>query len=180
MKLLSPKGLVSRPITDRVKESLFSVLNKYDVPDGKMVADLFSGVGSLGLEALSRGAEFATFVEKDVQIITSLRKNIDKAGFAKKCRVVRGNAFEVGAPVVFGEQGYALVFVDPPYIETRDVGKGSPLSMLLTLLPSQIAADGLVVVRTHRRTFLLDSYGELRIIDRREWGNMAVTMLQVT
>ncbi|MHC4750685.1 MAG: RsmD family RNA methyltransferase, partial [Planctomycetota bacterium] len=56
MKLLSPKTQDSRPIIDRVKESLFSVLYKYDLPDDTMVADLFCGVGSLGLEALSRGA----------------------------------------------------------------------------------------------------------------------------
>ena len=68
MKLLSPKTQGSRPIIDRVKESLFSVLFKYDLPNGKMVADVFSGVGSLGLEALSRGAEFVTFVEKDPEV----------------------------------------------------------------------------------------------------------------
>jgi len=72
MKLLSPKTGESRPITDRVKESLFSVLYKYDLPNGKMVADLFCGVGSLGLEALSRGAEFVTCFEKDPKIIVIL------------------------------------------------------------------------------------------------------------
>ena len=68
MKLLSPETRVSRPITDRVKESLFSVLYKYDLPEGKRVADLFSGVGSLGLEALSRAAAFVTFVERDAEV----------------------------------------------------------------------------------------------------------------
>ena len=63
MKLLSPKTDISRPIIDRVKESLFSVLYKYDLPKDKMVADLFSGVGSMGLEAISRGAKWVTFGE---------------------------------------------------------------------------------------------------------------------
>ncbi len=75
MKLLSPKGDVSRPILDRVKGSLFSVLYKYDLPADAMVADLFSGVGSLGLEALSRGAVFATFIEADAKIRETLEKN---------------------------------------------------------------------------------------------------------
>ena len=65
MKLLPPKGSDTRPITDRVKESLFSVLYKYDVIDGGVVCDLFCGTGSLGLEVLSRGARWGTFVEKD-------------------------------------------------------------------------------------------------------------------
>ena len=89
MKLLSPKTDVSRPITDRVKESLFSVLYKYDLPDGKIVADLFCGVGSLGLEALSRGAGFVTFVEKDQEIITVLKKNIARAGFADVSKIIK-------------------------------------------------------------------------------------------
>ena len=77
-KLQSPKSDISRPILDRVKESLFNVLHKYDMPSGKVVADIFSGVGSLGLEALSRGARFVTFVEKDRKVSAVLEKNIEK------------------------------------------------------------------------------------------------------
>jgi 16S rRNA (guanine966-N2)-methyltransferase len=176
MKLLSPRTDVSRPITDRVKESLFSVLYKYDLPDGKMVADLFCGVGSLGLEALSRGAEFVTFVEKDLKIIATLKKNIEKAGFAGESKVIRADAFKIGAPV--DEQKYDLVFVDPPYSTTRETKEGSPLSKLLVLLTEQLSPDGIVVVRTEKRTELLEQYGQLEVIERRQWGTMAVTILQ--
>ena len=113
MKLLSPKTDVSRPITDRVKESLFSVLYKYDLPDGKIVADLFCGVGSLGLEALSRGAGFVTFVEKDQKIITVLKKNITRAGFADTSKIIKTNAFGVGKMLDFDTGKYDLVFIDP-------------------------------------------------------------------
>jgi len=107
--LLRPETLVSRPITDRVKESLFNVLCKYDLPTrstssgqgGKFVADLFCGVGSLGLEALSRGAEFVTFVEQDPKIAAILNRNIEKAGFVKESKVIKANAFKIGAPVDF-------------------------------------------------------------------------------
>ncbi len=68
MKLAEPKGDVSRPILDRVKESLFSVLYKYDLPADAVVADVFAGVGSLGLESLSRGAKYACFVERDPNV----------------------------------------------------------------------------------------------------------------
>lgn len=177
MKLLSPKGWDSRPITDRVKESLFSVLYKYDLPEGKMVADLFCGVGSLGLEALSRGAEFVTFVEKGPKIIAVLEKNIVKAGFVKESRVIKANAFKIGAPV--DERRYDLIFVDPPYLATRDVQDGSALSGLLILLAGQLAPKAIVVVRTHKRTELLEQYGQLKTIQRRQWGNMAVTILSL-
>ncbi len=175
MKLFSPKSQDSRPITDRVKESLFSVLYKYDLPANKMVADLFCGVGSLGIESLSRGARFVTFVEKDPKIIAVLKKNIEKAGFVKESLVLRADVFKIGAPV--DKQRYDLIFVDPPYSVTEDVGKSSRLSSLLNLLSEQSAADGFVVARTHRRTELLQQYGWFKVIERRQWGTMAVTIL---
>jgi 16S rRNA (guanine966-N2)-methyltransferase len=178
MKLLGPKTGVSRPITDRVKESLFSVLYKYDLPSGAVVADLFCGVGSLGLEALSRGAGFVTFIEQDAKIIAILNKNIEKAGFVKESKVIRANAFAIGAPLNSERQKYALVFVDPPYAATSSVEAGSALSRLLDLLGEQTAGDGIAIVRTGRHTSLLDQYGEFRVIERRRWGTMSVTILQ--
>lgn len=175
MKLFSPRTDVSRPITDRVKESLFNVLCKYDLPAGKIVADLFSGVGSLGLEALSRGAEYVTFVEKAPKIVAVLKKNIEKASFVDSSRVVKADAFRVGAAI--DEQKYDLVFIDPPYLLTRDVGDESPLSRLIAVLSEQLLPGGTVVVRTDRHTELLERYGRLRMIERRQWGTMAVTIL---
>ncbi len=176
MKLLSPKTQVSRPITDRVKESLFSVLYKYDLPNGKTAADLFCGVGSLGLEALSRGAKSVTFVEQDPKVSAVLKKNIEKAGFVEESKVIRADVFKIGASV--DEQKYDLIFVDPPYACTEDVGPNSPLSGLLDVLNCQIAPDGIVVVRANRSTELLERYDALQVIDRRKWGTMAVTILQ--
>ena len=176
MKLLGPKTQVSRPITDRVKESLFSVLRKYDLPGGKIVADLFCGVGSLGLEALSRGAKFVIFVEQDPKVSEVLKKNIEKAGFVKESKVIRANAFTLGAPVNGKE--YALVFVDPPYTCTGDVGQDSSLRRLLDLLQCQVACNGIVVVRTKQHTVLLDRYNGFQVVERRQWGTMAVTILR--
>ncbi len=208
MKLLSPpaatpavsatcrlpclRRIAARPITDRVKESLFDVLYKYDLPNGKVVADLFSGVGSLGLEALSRGASFVTFVEKDPKVIAVLNRNIGKAGFVEESKVIRANAFKLGAPAPLevsrrlltgperyrvDERKYDLIFVDPPYSTTRDVVGGSPLDGLLNVLSEQSAPDGIVIVRTNRRAELLEQYGRFGIIERRQWGTMAVTIL---
>lgn len=180
MNLLSPKKQVSRPITDRVKESLFSVLYKYGLPDGAIAADLFCGVGSLGLEALSRGAEFVTFVERDPRIVSVLNKNIEKAGFVKESKVIRANAFKIGALVDYGREEYGLVFVDPPYAQTMDVRIGSPLDGLLNLLGEQVDGEGIVVVRTGQNISLLERYGEFKVIERRKWGTMVVNILWKT
>ncbi len=175
MKLLSPKGDVSRPIIDRVKESLFSVLYKYDLPEAAVVADVFSGVGSMGLESLSRGAEFVTFVEQDRMIGGILEKNIARAGFIEQSRVVRTNAFAMGAPV--GPAGrYGLVFVDPPYVRTRDVGADSNLARLFDVLADQVKEGAIVVVRTEDRIQVLERYGRFGLLERRKWGSMAVAI----
>jgi len=177
MKLLSPKGEASRPILDRVKESVFNVLFNYDLPAGKIVADLFCGVGSLGLEAISRGADFVCFVEKDKEIVTLLKKNIVKAGFENESKVVTADAFKVGAVTDTTKKLYDLIFVDPPYKLTDDVGEKSQLAALFDLLETQAAGGAVVVVRTHKKTQLLEKYCSFKIAERRIWGTMAVTFL---
>jgi 16S rRNA (guanine(966)-N(2))-methyltransferase RsmD len=178
MKLLSPKGCQSRPITDRVKESLFDVLFNYGLPQGQRVGDLFCGVGSLGLESLSRGAEFVTFVESDLEIVSTLRQNIEKAQFASVSKIVRADAFKVGSPLGSDGRKYGLVFIDPPYADTENVGENSPLAQLLNVLQNQVAEYGIVVVRTFEKTSLLDRYVRFTVFERRRWGTMNVTMLR--
>jgi len=178
LRLLSPEGRVSRPIIDRVKESLFSVLYSYGLPADAMVADLFSGVGSMGLEALSRGAEFVTFIEQAPQIETVLKRNIEKAGFVGQSKVIRANAFRVGAPVDRDKRKYELVFVDPPYAKTQNVGQDSDLAKLLDILPDQVADSGLVIVRTEKGIELLDNYGIFEVIEKRSWGTMNIAILK--
>lgn len=176
MNILPPKGDTTRPITDRVKESIFDVLYKYNLIKDRCVADLFCGTGSFGLEVLSRGAKEAIFVDSDRKVIEILRKNIAKAGFTAQSRVVCANAFKIGAPAGAGQK-CSLVFVDPPYEMSRQTDEKSRLAGLLKFLPEQITDDGLVIVRTEKKINLLDSYGSLRIIDRRVWSSMAVTFL---
>ncbi len=180
MNLFSPPGRDSRPITDRVKQSLYDVLQKYNLPAGKIVADIFAGVGSLGLEALSRGAVFVTFVEQNLQIAPVLERNIEKAGFVKQSKIIRRDAFTVSLPVDAQHPAYDLVFVDPPYVDSANTQAGGPLATLLNRLSERISAGGFVIVRTHCDTVLSQSYGTLKIIENRQWGNMAVTILKKT
>jgi 16S rRNA (guanine966-N2)-methyltransferase len=177
MRLISPKTDASRPVIDRVKESVFDVLYKYNMPEGKIVADLFCGVGSFGLEALSRGAKFVTFVERDPKIAAVLKKNIAKADFANQSKVVIADVFRVGALPVVQESKYDLVFVDPPYRLTEDVSEKSPLARLMDALSGQTKAQSLILVRTHIKTELMGEYGIFKMIERRRWGTMVVAFL---
>jgi len=74
---------------------------------------------------------------------------------------------------------FDVVFVDPPYKQSEDMGPESQLGKLLQALGSQITEDGVVLVRTHERVVLLDEYGQLKVVDRREWGTQAVAFLQL-
>jgi 16S rRNA (guanine966-N2)-methyltransferase len=177
MKLISPKDETSRPILDRVKESVFDILYKYNMPQGRIVADLFCGVGSFGLESLSRGAELVTFVEKDPEIAAVLKKNIVKADFTNQSRIIVADVFKVGASPDAAGNKYDLVFVDPPYKLTEDVGEKSQLSRLLNILEKQTTAEALVLVRTHYKQQLLENYGNFHTIERRRWGTMMVTFV---
>jgi 16S rRNA (guanine(966)-N(2))-methyltransferase RsmD len=179
MNILPPRGSETRPITDRVKESIFDVLYKYNLIEGNYVGDLFCGTGSFGLEALSRGAKEAVFVDADRRAIEILRKNIEKANFISQSKIVCANAFKIGAPIGVGKK-CSLVFVDPPYDLSKESGQNSRLAGLLEVLSEQIADDGLVVVRTEINVKLLKKYGALTTIDNRIWGNMSVSFMAKT
>lgn len=175
MTILPPKDFGTRPITDRVKESVFDVLYKYNLVQDNYIADLFCGTGSFGLEAVSRGAKFCLFVEISGGVIAILEKNIEKAGFAGQSKVVRADAFKIGAPAIDCSAGYSLIFVDPPYAQSRDLDETSLSGKLLTILPKQLADNGIVVFRTESHCVPLEEYGSLKLIDRRKWGSMLVS-----
>lgn len=179
MNLLGPKTMETRPITDRAKESLFSVLYKYDLIEGGAVADLFSGTGSMGLESLSRGARCATFIEQSAKVVSILKQNIEKADFVAQSHILKTNVFKVGAPVTADVEKYDLVFVDPPYVMSTNWKEGTQVAKLLMLLNDQVAGGGIVVVRTHKRAEYDRQYGNLKVVDTRKWGTMAVALLQM-
>jgi len=177
--LLGPQDLSTRPITDRVKESLFSILTP--VLTGTIVADIFCGTGSLGLEAISRGALHAIMVDKDRDAIRRLRINIEKLTFQNQTTVRQTDAFKCGIPSVELPDSRLcdIVFVDPPFVLSRDTAVDSQLGRLLIKLNSQVADNALVVVRHQRRVDLLNDYGQLQQSDQRNYTSMAVTFFRL-
>ena len=115
-----PPGV--RPVSDKVREGVFSSLG--DRVEGARVADLYAGTGALGIEALSRGAEGALFVERDPRAVAAVRENLERTGLASKAAVVRSevNRF-LRRPTA---SGFDLVFLDPPY----DDGVDAALALL--------------------------------------------------
>jgi 16S rRNA (guanine966-N2)-methyltransferase len=109
-RLVAPRGLDVRPTTDRVREAVGNRLQSMGVLRDARVVDLFAGTGALGIEALSRGAAHATFVENAPGALQALRENLDSLGFSEQATVVRGDASR------FGGGPFDIAFIDPPYV----------------------------------------------------------------
>jgi 16S rRNA (guanine966-N2)-methyltransferase len=145
-RLRAPRGRqMTRPTSDRVREATFSMLGELD---GVVVLDLFAGTGALGIEALSRGAKRVVFVERDAAAIKALETNLRQLGLAASEAEVRvADALVALRTARKRGETYDLVFVDPPYGQTRQLGDG-----LSVLLPALLAPGGRVVVESDRRT----------------------------
>jgi 16S rRNA (guanine(966)-N(2))-methyltransferase RsmD len=112
-RLLTPRGAATRPTADQVRIALMDTLTPR--LDGARVLDLFAGAGGVGLEALSRGAAHATFVEQDARAVASLRANVEALGVGARARVRRSDVLrEIPALYRAGER-FDVVFLDPPY-----------------------------------------------------------------
>ncbi len=158
-----------RPTTDRVRESLFSVLG----PEvGPRVLDLFAGTGALGLEAYSRGAETVVWVERSRAVAAALAQRIEKLGLAeeKRLRVVVADAGRaIRRLAQAGEPAFDLVFFDPPYAsEDRD-------DLLARLFASPLVADGTKVVVEGSTRHPLPAVEAARLVDERRYGETVLS-----
>jgi 16S rRNA (guanine966-N2)-methyltransferase len=144
-RLKAPSGRATRPTSDRVREALFAMLGELE---GASVLDLFAGTGALGIEALSRGAARAVFVESDAGAVRALTENLAALGLgSSEAEVRRGGAVGALRSAREHEETYDLVFIDPPYRQAHDWGPE-----LSAVLPSLLRPAARVVVESDRRT----------------------------
>tara|TARA_B110000444_G_scaffold256298_1_gene292365 strand:+ start:1314 stop:1877 length:564 start_codon:yes stop_codon:yes gene_type:complete len=166
-KILPPKDLKTRPLKDLAKESIFNIIihsNKFNVAlENSNILDLFSGVGSFGLECLSRGAKKSTFVENYKEVLTVLKKNITSLNYEKESHIIERDILKNLDFKNFNEK-FNIIFADPPYKE-----KNLNL-ILLKILNSEILDDqGIMII--HRQKNDMDSFPEkFKIIEEKIYG----------
>lgn len=171
-KLLPPEGDVTRPVTDRVKQSLFDILSP-GLADAR-VFDCFAGTGSMGLECLSRGAAAVTFFEADRSASQRLKKNIDAMDDEHRCRIVNGDLFRWFDHDAPDADRVDLIFLDPPYRFLRE--RSDDLVHLAERFARvYLRSDGTVVFR-HDSSDTLE-LAALNRYDLREYGGMVVEFL---
>ena len=178
-KLLPPQSNTTRPITDRAKQSLFDVLAPRI--EGALVYDCFAGTGSLGLESLSRGANFCTFFEADRSAIARLNQNVVAIEAQSRSRVVPGDLFRwfqlsTTRPATTDASGADLVFLDPPYRFLREHAD-EILQLALHLAHAHLRPDSLVIFRHDSRDRL--DLPRLTRYDSREYGDMTIDLLRL-
>ena len=167
-RIFAPKGRDTRPTGDRVREAVFNLIGPVD---GMEVLDLYAGSGAMGLEALSRGAVHATFVESDREAAQTIVRNVEKLGL-EAATVLREDAARRLASDAASGRRYDLVLIDPPYRMLPGV-----LPMLAANLPAVLAPAGLVVVES-------DSHEEpelpLPLRTSRRYGSARVTVFDAS
>jgi 16S rRNA (guanine966-N2)-methyltransferase len=171
-KLLAPESDATRPVTDRVKQSVFDILAP--LLPGAVVYDCFAGTGSMGLECLSRGASHVTFFESDKSAAGLLRKNIQTLGVDPKSKVIAGDLFKQLSDLRSPRNDVDVVFLDPPYRYLNERPKEIQ-KLAEAFAAVDLKADGLVVFR-HDAEDLLELPG-LAITDVRTYGSMSVEFL---
>ena len=174
-RLRTLPGKEVRPTSDKVRQALFNILGAR-VTDAA-VLDLFAGSGSLGLEALSRGAARATFVETGRRALEVIRRNVETLACEGRVTVRRIDLLASPAPLRELDGPFDVVFIDPPYRVTETVDPGSKLGTMLEMLWRDGVAGkgGLVVLEHDRRATLSEAWRDFRVSDTRTWGDTSVS-----
>lgn len=167
----TPGGWGTRPTQDRVREALFSILQMRI--EGACVLDLFAGSGALGLEALSRGAAQAVFVDNSAECVRLVAKNADKLGFSERCVILRDDYRRALQRMPEGQPAFDIVFLDPPY------RLGAVPAALELLFGRGLMRAGAVAACEHdANTMIEDDPGGLYAVrDRRRYGSTGYTFV---
>ena len=163
-RIQAPKGVVTRPTGDRVREAAFALVGPVE---GAAVLDLFAGSGAMGLEALSRGAAGCLFVERDRSACRVIQANLEKLRLTGAAIVARDVRAALRDEAVRGRR-YDLVLIDPPYEEWERESK-----LLAELLPPILAEDALVVVETSSH---VEPELPLDLVTTRRYGSTRITV----
>jgi 16S rRNA (guanine(966)-N(2))-methyltransferase RsmD len=171
--LAAVPGDSTRPITDRTKAALFSILTSAEMVEGKRYLDLFGGTGAVGIEALSRDAAEAVFCEKNRNALQTLRRNLDATGLADRGRVIAGDAFAyLARPDLLP---FDVIYIAPPQYK----GMWLKALQLVDARPELLTADGFVIVQIFPKEWSETALARLVETDRRQYGSTALHFLRL-
>ena len=167
-KLIMPNDKTTRPLKDMAKESIFNILThtkyiNFHLKDAK-VLDLFSGIGSFGLECISRGSKFVFFIENYPPVLEILKINISNLRYENNTKVIDIDAFKIDNYIFKDDQKFHIIFCDPPYKEKR-------VELLIEKIIEMdiLEKNGIIII--HRKKGDLNTYpNRLKVIDTKNYG----------
>ena len=166
-RLKVPKGTVTRPATDLVRGAIFSILENI-TDDWAQVLDLFSGSGALGIEALSRGAGWVDFVEREPRCCAIIKQNLEKTGFTAKAHVY---CCSVAKALSFLDKEYNIILMDPPYSDSS-IG-----NLIVQLATSKLVRASSILVVTHSPHLSLEpTYAALKLMKEHRHGDSCIAV----
>lgn len=172
-KLKAPKGLETRPTSDRIKEALFNIIGSRVIDVNFL--DLYAGTGAIGIEALSRGAVKAVFVEKNPNTVKIIKENLQTTGLLEQAEILVQEADRAIKIIAGKGEKFEIIFIDPPYL--KDLEKAS-----LTLIDnnSLLAPGGLVITESSKLDIMPQEVGQLRMFRQEKYGDTVLTFYQDT
>ena len=166
-KIIEPKDLKTRPLKDLTKESIFNIIshsNKFKKNINKAnILDIFSGVGSFGLECLSRGARYVTFIENYKNVLLILKKNLSNLKLTNNFKIYEKDAFELSTYKEINEK-FDIIFLDPPYKE-----KNLDLVLKNILTQNILNNDGIIILHRHKKTDDIFP-NQLKVVEEKKYG----------
>jgi 16S rRNA (guanine966-N2)-methyltransferase len=166
-QLRFPRGTTTRPATDLVKGAIFSILDNM-ADDWSQVLDLFSGSGQLGIEALSRGAGWVDFVEREPRCCAIIKQNLEKTGFSNQAHVY---CCSINKALSFLDKEYNIILMDPPYSDSS-IG-----NLITQLAESGLVDNRSVVVVTHSSLLpFATAYGALDLVKENRHGDSCIAV----
>lgn len=170
-RLYIPKGAVLRATTDRTKESLFNILQSVE---GRSFLDLFAGTGSVGIEALSRGASYCVFVEKDPYLIKAIKENLQHCGFVDQFEIIPFPVEKGIQRLAKRKEYFDIIFADPPYM------KGLVQKTIYLLMKYFISSsNGVVVIEHSPRETFHDTDNKIVLSDQRRYGDSMLSFFEI-
>lgn len=177
--LFSPKGKKTRPIQDRIKESLFHILSDI-IPDSRVI-ELFAGTGAMGIEALSRGAASCIFIENDRAAINIIQKNLDSTGLQHNALILKKDVFRIVSYLEKCSMEFDLVIACPPYPLVDKVFFRDKLLVSFSLLYDKriLQSEGLIVLQQRKATFEIPPQANsIKLFDTRIYGDTQLSFFK--
>lgn len=166
-KLLSPLTMETRPTLDRVKESIFDIIQVKIY--GSKVIDVFAGTGSLGLEAVSRGALNCFLIDKSKDTYGLLRQNVTNLKFEDKCKTFNMDSYKALEQLGEESEKFDIIFIDPPYVKDM-----IHPAVIIIEKNKMLSSNGIIVTKIDSKEELYEGTDKIKLYDHRKYGNTTI------